>query len=142
MKLLTPVILSVALIAAIASTRFMVNASADGKGPCLEAESDRSKMVFGKIHKTLTDDRLAPVRQAMGVMQTPPDSVALITDPVLCTKAAMAIAAYRRISPNELELVLVRFGSRYWAESSGITGGEWAPVFLLDSALSHVTAQR
>lgn len=108
---------------------------------CQPAESDISKMVFGKVRTTLTHPRSAPVRDAMGLERLPEDSVILVTSDSLCQRAIHRIAEYRKSEPTGSRIVLVRIGLRYWAEDPSLRGGEWNDVYLLDAELSRVIAR-
>jgi len=111
-----------------------------GLSHCVPAESPHSKSVFGKVRSTLTRDRTELVRSAMGLSRLPEDSVVLVTDTATCGRAARAIGADRTVDPETIHPVLVRIGSKYWAEDQMFSGGEWPVVFLLDSTASRVVA--
>lgn len=108
---------------------------------CLADTAGYSKSVLGKVRKTVSDDRLEPVRVAMGLPHLPVDSAVLVTDPQVCEKAARAVAEYKGLDATVMELVLIRIGDRYWAEDGKVLGGEWPLVFLLDSSATRVLAQ-
>ncbi len=77
----------------------------------------------------------------MGIAELPADSAVLVSDPAICRKASSAVADYRQMDQEAVELVLIRIGRRYWAEDGRMLGGEWPLVFLLDSTAAKVIAQ-
>jgi hypothetical protein len=108
---------------------------------CLSPEVAHSKSVFGKVRSTLSRERTAAVRAAMGLHRLPEDSVSLVVDPAVCRRAAIAVGTHESVDPNDVHLVLVRIGSQHWAEDQQFSGGEWPLVFILDSTASRVLGQ-
>jgi hypothetical protein len=107
-------------------------------GGCFDADNHYTKSVLGKVQRTLTDPRLARVREAYQIVAMPADSAVLVTNPGKCNLARVRIDTYRGEGPQQRKLVLVRVGNKYWAEDRALRGGEFTDVYLLDQDLTRV----
>lgn len=105
---------------------------------CFGETETTAHSVLGKVRKTVSDPRLAVVRDRMGLVPVPSDSVVLETNPGTCNKARKLIDEYRNAGIAQRKLVLVRVGSLYWAEDPALRGGEFTDVYLLDKELTRV----
>lgn len=127
-------------LGAVLTATIPIAATAQHRG-CFPPEHAQSLMIYGKVKRTLTDARAAPVRTARSLRRLPTDSIILVTDSTLCTRARKAIATFRRDETGGGRVVLVRIGERYWAEDPTLRGGEFADVYLLEGELTRVLHQ-
>lgn len=112
-----------------------------GTVSCRSTDDPYSRSVLGAVRKTLTDERLAPVRTAMNLRRLPGDSVTLVQVDMLCDKVAKAIAVHERHAIGDIQPVVVRIGSQLWAQDPSLRGGEYSLVYILNAEGTRVLGQ-